>query len=157
MLGRRPEAVGTLRSLAWAWVLGSLRAVPLLKGKWELCLPHELPVQSCVQCLPASAAMQSERVLEGLGAGAGVPLLQKVGMLPAQVHYPRPGFLSWGFEHLLNHSGGAFGTGVPCLLVFLGAVIYFPCLSMWKCCAVVGAKCRDPLQLRAVEVGCSDK
>lgn len=85
MPGRQPEAVGTLRNLAWVWVLGSLRAVPLLRGKREPCLPHELPVQSCVQCLAASAAMRSERVLEGLGAGAGVPLLQKPGLLPAQV------------------------------------------------------------------------
>lgn len=38
-----------------------------------------------MQCLAACAAMQRERVVEGLGAGAGVPLLQKAGMLPAQV------------------------------------------------------------------------
>lgn len=81
------------------------------------------------------------------------PCCTKQGCCLPRFCYPQPGSLSWGFEQLLNHPGGAFGTGVPCLLVFLGAVIYLPCLSVWKCCAEVGAKCRHSLQLRAVEVG----
>lgn len=47
------------------------------------------------------------------------------------------GSLSWGFEHLLNLTGGAFGTGVLCLSVFLGAVIYLPWLAVWKCSVTV--------------------
>lgn len=54
-------------------------------GRQGECLPHQLPVQSCMQYMAASAAMQTERAVEGLSAGAGVPLLQQAGMLPAQV------------------------------------------------------------------------
>lgn len=39
MLGRWSEAVGTLRNLAWAWLLGLLREVVLLRCKRVPCLP----------------------------------------------------------------------------------------------------------------------
>lgn len=45
---------------------------------------------------------------------------------------------------------------MPCLLVFLGAVIYLPWLSTWKYSTAVGAKCRDPLWRRLVGAASGD-
>lgn len=45
---------------------------------------------------------------------------------------------------------------MPCLLVFLGAVIYLAWLSTWKYSTAVGAKCRDPLWRRVVGVASGD-
>ena len=91
MLGRCSETVGTLRNLAWSWVLGLLRKVLLLQCKWVPCLPHYLPLQSRRQCLAASAAMRSERAGWGsLSIGAGMPLLQ----LPVSSLGPCPRALS---------------------------------------------------------------
>lgn len=40
MLGRWCEAVGTLRNLTWAWLLGLLREVLPLRCKQVPCFPR---------------------------------------------------------------------------------------------------------------------
>lgn len=115
------------------------------------CLPHQLPVQSCMQCCLPLLQCGVRGLWKAWVQEQVCSCCRKQGCCLPRFCYPQPESLSWGFEQLLEHPGGAFGTGVPCLLVFLGTVIYLPCLSVWKCRAVVGAKCSQ--QLRAVEVG----
>lgn len=41
------------------------------------------------------------------------PCCRQQGCCLPRFCYPQPGSLSWGFEHLLKHTGRAFGTRVP--------------------------------------------
>lgn len=100
MPGRLSGTVGTPR----AWVLCSVKQCPGV-GRVSASLPPWLSVQSRTRCLPAAAAMRTQGALQGLAAGAGVPLLQETGMLPAQVLLSPAWMPILGFEHLLKYPG----------------------------------------------------